>query len=323
VTLTISSGAIAAVSSNSATLGTSSITFTGVTSTSVGTIYLQGLSLGGTQLTAQAAGYNDATLPVQIDPSGFVILSPTSLNTSVFASPTNVSLRSSLLNPVTLNRAQDQSVRGGLTVPVTISNSNPATGSLTVNPVSFASNTFSAITQFAPQNGGTSNLSLSTPAGFSTPSNLQSIPVTVTGGVPAGTNLSVLPGVVATASSSFSAAYTPDRAIDGLSATNSSWCTANNDPAPVLSVAFPGTATVQSVVIVSPWGTTYDFLTGSFVFYDASDAQIGTTGNLTFTGGDISYVLPTAIANVARVEFVAATWNGIEPCLGEFAIGGF
>src|SRR5262249_49449517 len=73
ITLTIASGSIARISDSPTKLGSTSVSFLGVTNASSRTYYVQGLKTGSTQLTASAPGYADSTLTVTVDPSGFII----------------------------------------------------------------------------------------------------------------------------------------------------------------------------------------------------------------------------------------------------------
>jgi len=159
--------------------GGTSLTFTNVTTTVVGTIFEQGRSQGNTQV--QASGYNDGLSNVDVDPSGFVIFTPSNFTIDENAANRNIQLRSSRLNPVTLYRAADQRVRGGLTVNVALSNSNTSAGTIVTNPVVFNPNISIVSTQYDPVAPGVSIISLNTPPGFDTPSNLQQITATVTG----------------------------------------------------------------------------------------------------------------------------------------------
>ncbi|HLA39107.1 MAG TPA: hypothetical protein VJ417_03880, partial [Candidatus Glassbacteria bacterium] len=184
VTVTSSNPAIAILSTSATTVGSNSVTFSGVTSTSVGTIIVQGIGRGSTILTAQAPGYNDATPTVTVDPSGFVINSPSSINTTASAANVTIQIASALLNPTTLNRVTNQAVRAGLAVNVPVTSSNPAVGTITVNPVAFAGGSSSVNTAFDPLAAGTTTIAVGTPVStppvvFDTPSNLQQITATV------------------------------------------------------------------------------------------------------------------------------------------------
>ena len=87
VTVTSNNGTIATITKDGTLVGDTSLTFTNVTTTSVGTIFIQGRSLGTTTVTVQAAGYNDGTSNVTVDPSGFV------LSTSDFTTNTSAANR--------------------------------------------------------------------------------------------------------------------------------------------------------------------------------------------------------------------------------------
>jgi hypothetical protein len=65
-------------------------------------------------------------------------------------------------------------------VDVTVTSSNTAAGTIVGSPVAFApGDSFKTTTAFDPAAAGSSTVSVATPAGFSTPSNMQSITVTV------------------------------------------------------------------------------------------------------------------------------------------------
>ncbi len=181
VTVTVNDPSIATISSDPLLEGGASVTFFGVTSSTAGTIHVQGRMLGDTTLTVQAAGYNDGFANVMVDPSGFIIWTPGSINTSTFSTPTTVQVRAVRLNPTTLNYVTDQRIRGGLApVPVDVMSSDPLVGTITTSPLVFGPNEFFENTSFDPSNAGSSTISLATPPGFHTPSNFQQIPATVT-----------------------------------------------------------------------------------------------------------------------------------------------
>lgn len=80
-----------------------------------------------------------------------------------------------------LNRVADQPICGGLTVNVALSSSNPSSGTIPINPVGFAPNTFQANTAFDPLVPGALIISLNRPPGFDAPSILQQVMGIVTG----------------------------------------------------------------------------------------------------------------------------------------------
>ncbi|MCP4331016.1 MAG: hypothetical protein GY785_00045 [Gammaproteobacteria bacterium] len=136
VTLTIDDSSVALLSKDSATAGSASVTFNAIATTSVGSVYVQGLTLDSAQVTVQAAAYNDDTATVTVNPSGFWF-NANSFTVDVAASNRSVNLRSTRLTPGTLTRSQDQAIRGGHSVSVDLTNSDAAVGALTINPVVF------------------------------------------------------------------------------------------------------------------------------------------------------------------------------------------
>ena len=182
VTVVVRSNAtsIATITDTATVAGGDTITFSNVTGTTVGTIFVQGRGLGSTTLTGQAAGYDDATASVTVDPSGFIINSPSNFTTSTFAANTSIQITPARLSPATLNWATNQSLRGGLSVTVPVVSSDPNVGAITVSPVAIAGGANAGSTAFNPANQGTATISIGTPAGFSTPSSFTQIVATVT-----------------------------------------------------------------------------------------------------------------------------------------------
>ena len=135
-------------------------------------------------------------------------------------------------------------------------------------------------------------------------------------------NLSLLAGVTVTESSIYSVSYDGELAVDGINSTSSSWCTANNDPAPSLRVDFGVNRQVNSLAIKTSYSPSYDFLSGRFIARNAVGTTVYNSGVVALTNGAITLdVIPDA-AGVRSVEFQGVTWNSIEPCLAEFEIFG-
>jgi hypothetical protein len=178
-TVRTSATAVTTVSGDQLLEGGETVTFTNVTSTNVGTIYVQGRSIGAANLVAEGAGYATATTTVDVEPSGFIINSPGSFTTSSGAANTAIQITPARLNPVTLNWAGNQAVRGGLTVNVPVTSSNPAIGTLTPGTLVFGPSATFANTSFDPLAPGATTVSVGAPSGFSTPSNFRQITVTV------------------------------------------------------------------------------------------------------------------------------------------------
>jgi hypothetical protein len=180
VTVTIAASSVALLSTDRSAAGSSSVTFSGVSSTSVGTVYVQGLAVGTTQVTVQAAGYNDDTSSVTVNPSGFWI-NGSDFTVDIFAGNRSIQIRSAILNPGTLTRFTDQEVRGGHSVSVDLSNSDDTVGVLTVDPVVFNGGGGVAVnTAFDPLTVGNSTIAVVQPPGFSPPANVNTSIVATT-----------------------------------------------------------------------------------------------------------------------------------------------
>jgi len=180
VTISVGSSSVATLSKNMTDEGTNSITFTGIAGTSVGPFYIQGISMSTTTLTVSAPGYNSVTKNITVNPSGFVILSPSSIITKSTSANTNITIASAMLNPSTLNYSQTQNIRGGMqNVNVPVTSSNTAIGTITVSPVVFSAGIASLTTQFDPAAQGSCTVSVGAVEGFSTPNSNKQINVTV------------------------------------------------------------------------------------------------------------------------------------------------
>jgi hypothetical protein len=181
VTVSITTPSLAAVSADRTALGSASVTFTGVTSATVGTIRLQGLEHGGTTIVGRAGGYTDDVDQVEIVPSGFAFWT-SSFSISASATNRSVELRSHPLDPSSRVIISTQEIRGGMSVAVPVASSNTAVGILTDTEVSFPGGvSLQRSTQFDPISAGSTTLTLTQPAGFDAPftSQLQ-ITATVT-----------------------------------------------------------------------------------------------------------------------------------------------
>jgi hypothetical protein len=179
VTVADTTGSTVTISDSATDVGGTSLTFAGVTGTGYNWVYVHGYNVGSTTLLAQAAGYNDGNSNVTVDPSGFYIYQPGSINTTVSAANTNIIIAAGRLDPTTLNVSTYQSVRAGLSASVPVISSDTLIGTITTSPLVFSAGVNSMTTQFDPEAEGTSTISVGTPAGFDTPSNRQEITATV------------------------------------------------------------------------------------------------------------------------------------------------
>ena len=172
VTVTSSSPTLATISTDPTVVGTSTVVFTNVTSTNVGTIYVQGQGLGTAQLTETAPGYINGSSTITVQPAGFAFYyGNANFTTSVSQGPYNLTAYPFALNTGTLTlTGYPLMVNPGLgTITVPATSSSPAVGTIPTAP-SFAPGTNSANFEFNPLSTGTSTITLGTPTGFSTPS---------------------------------------------------------------------------------------------------------------------------------------------------------
>ncbi|MCK6372451.1 MAG: hypothetical protein L6Q83_14205, partial [Gammaproteobacteria bacterium] len=175
LTATSSVPGVVAVTAVETAAGGASAAIANVANTNSRSFWLQGLQAGqSAQVRFSAPGYNDATVAVEVDPSGFVFASwVNDFTTTSLASNTSLTIEAVRLSRDT-GAVQDtsyQRVRGGLPAPVlvTVESANPAVGTVTPSPQSFAAGVHSVQVQFDPLTAGSSTLTLQTPAGFDEP----------------------------------------------------------------------------------------------------------------------------------------------------------
>jgi len=141
-------------------------------------VFVQALSdTGSPTVTASANGYRSIASGVVLRPTGFVF-NNASFSISQGAANTTLTLLASPLDPTTRVRlATSQTVRGGFTINVPVTSSNPAAGVITVSPVPFSGG--AATTQFDPLAVGITTLSVDPPAGYLRPLTGSQITATV------------------------------------------------------------------------------------------------------------------------------------------------
>ena len=183
VTVTSADGTRVTLGTTSAVDAGGSVTFSGVTTTYAGRVYVNGRTEGDVTLTASGTGYNSDTVTVNVYPSGFVFLSG-SFATTTFSANTNVGVYAVVLSPTTLAYyTWGYTLRPGISVDVAVASSNTSVGAITTSPVTFTNATGAVVyTQFDPLSTGTTDLTVGVPAGFSTPSEAfrRTITATVT-----------------------------------------------------------------------------------------------------------------------------------------------
>jgi hypothetical protein len=321
--------------------GTAQITTSIVTSPNPG--YLSGSPLN---VTLVPTGL-ELSCSLSLTPSGTCssVGSRSVVSTTNENVPSRFLLATQTTNPANLSNnrtGNSQQVRGGFTLVVPLSALPPAVGRYlegTVNGTLTATPTTSIsipggsafgyvfVEPNAAASGGSGTITPTYAAGFvglvqgGLP-YFQTAVIDVVDATPGGINLSRVVGAVASASTEFSVAYAAALAIDGVSSTGSSWCSASTDPAPFLSVLLPADATILSVQVQNPWSSSFATLTGRFRILNAAGTQIFTSGTLAFSStGEINYSLPSAVSGARRVTLDVLTDNNY-PCLGELRIIG-
>jgi hypothetical protein len=198
VTVTTNGPSVATLSTSATTVGTTSVTFTNVTSNYVGTIYVQGQSIGSTTYTVSATGYTNGSAAITVDPSGYAFYGDQSFSTTSFSNASTLTVYSCILNPTSLTvLAFGYPLNPGLsTVSVPVTSGTTSVGTITSSPVVFKPGATYEQTTFQPSSAGTSMISIGTPpAPFSVTSQYQQITATVTapqisvGSVTTGTKL--------------------------------------------------------------------------------------------------------------------------------------
>ena len=161
--------------------GRSTLVFTNVTSTFVGTIYVQGQGLGTTTITETAPGYTDGQGGVTVNPSGFTYYGNPNFNLNAAGgAPSTQNVYACVLNPGTLtvynfNYGINPGF-GNVSVPVT--SADPTIASVVTSPLVFGAGVGAVNVSVQPVASGTTTINIGTPTtGFSTPSQYTSATV--------------------------------------------------------------------------------------------------------------------------------------------------
>jgi hypothetical protein len=183
MTLTSSDPTHFLLSTSSTVVGTASITLqlTGG-SLNVPQFYIQGQNFTGTSaitgtVTASAAGYSDAVATLSLYPTGLTFyFGNNTLNTTTTSGPTTLTVYLVTLTPGTLNfytlSGNPVGPQAG-PIPVAVASTNTSVGTITGSPAAMGVGSyFSQAISFVPVAAGTTNLSLATPPGYFTPSNV-------------------------------------------------------------------------------------------------------------------------------------------------------
>src|SRR5450631_1299223 len=174
VTVTSSSSNLT-LTTNPANTGTKSVTLSyagGSTTPSTGSLYFAALAgSGSANITASAKGYTSAMQTVSMTPSGFTVSGGTT--TTVGSAPSTVYVSFAGLDPSSLTPTNYPPLRPGVaSVTVTLKNDNTAAGTLGASSLTISSSgNGSNSTTYTPKAAGTSNISVTTPTGYTTPSS--------------------------------------------------------------------------------------------------------------------------------------------------------
>lgn len=178
----------ATITKTNTVVGVTTLTFTNVTTASVGTIFVQGQSAGTATITVSAPGYTTGTGTVTVQPSGFAYYAGNynsqTINTTSFSDTTTLYVYPFLLDGNNAEASYPSYTLSPGVGPVTvsISDSNTAVGTISANSLVFTSADQQNYQQFTfqPVSAGTANITLGSAAGFTTPSNYQQVVATVT-----------------------------------------------------------------------------------------------------------------------------------------------
>jgi len=161
------------VAGNSSQTGTGSLVLAVQAGLTQFGILVQALASSGTvTLTASANGLLSGTATITLTPSGFVLVGPGGTGASSFTTDQGLtetlSVYAARLDS-SYNFIELQRLRGGFSASVNVASANASIGTITNSPLVFNSGDQSAETQFIAVGAGSTSLTASVPAGFSTP----------------------------------------------------------------------------------------------------------------------------------------------------------
>jgi hypothetical protein len=132
---------------------------------------------------AQATGYNSRTAMISLAPSGVVLAGPVGLDFPMFSAsiaegPKTLTVYTAQLT--SSNQYADiQTLRGGMSVVVSHTNTNPNAGTVTPASVTINGGSNSAALSFNPSNTGVTLITVSKPTNFGLSSNKKTVTATV------------------------------------------------------------------------------------------------------------------------------------------------
>jgi trimeric autotransporter adhesin len=159
VTLSSNNTGSLAFSSTATGAGTSGLTLTIPATQFTTTFYVYGLnSLGTVNITASASGYTSGSGSISLAPSGIVIdpsfnVQGIPFSVSLAGGTVSIPVQTAVLNPSSSAFANTQSLAGGLTVSVSLTNSNNTAGTI-VSPLTITGGSSGGNLQFTPVTAG-------------------------------------------------------------------------------------------------------------------------------------------------------------------------
>ncbi|MBZ5580600.1 MAG: DUF11 domain-containing protein [Acidobacteriia bacterium] len=178
VTLQSNSGSLA-LSASATTAGSSILTLHIAGGGTYAKYYVQALgSSGSVTYTANAPGYAQGTGAVDLAPSSILILGPAT-PIQLSGGPVALAVTTAYLDPVGAPVAP-QSLAGGAPLVVTLQNTNSGTGTVP-NTVTIAPGTYVIGAMFTPKAGGTTSISAAQPLGWTIPTSMRQLDITVQG----------------------------------------------------------------------------------------------------------------------------------------------
>lgn len=273
-------------------------------SSSLTGIYIHGLVNSGTvSVSASATGYNDGGAIMTLTPSGFVVAGPAgtgapfAVNQGTHPSLTVMSVQLD----ASLNIIQPQLLRAGTFASVSIVSSNTAVGTVTTSPLGFQGgnnfsqdptawvNISSVTTPFNAVATGSTTLSVSVPAGFSTPAQGKTLAASVNAIGLSAPNVTVGKSLETTAQVTL---------IGTAPAGGALMTVTSNNPGQVLLSNTATAAGSASIVVPVP-----EFLSLSAAFYVQG---VGNLGSSTYTATLTGFGSSTGTITIGPSGFVVA-----------------
>jgi hypothetical protein len=174
-TITVGDPSLALLAISATSAGQRQLSLNVTQSTS---FYVLGLSASGqTTVTATAPGWGTVTSIITLGPSGFGWSGETLTATLYSVGSVNQYIATYVLDSASMLPIGTQTLRGGITAPITLTNSNPA---VATTPASITMGSCSVCSvAVSPKAPGNTTIALAQPPGFSTPAIHQILSVAI------------------------------------------------------------------------------------------------------------------------------------------------